>query len=183
MKIVILDGFTLNPGDLSWDDLRLLGPCDIYERTAPADVLARAASAEILLTNKTELTRHHLENLTRLKYIGVLATGTNVVDVAAARQRDIPVTNVPAYGTKSVAQTTIALLLELTHHVGHHAQTVRESRWSRSVDWCYWDRPLIELDGLILGIVGFGRIGQAVAELARAFGMKLLVHTSRAEAA
>src|SRR5439155_10720719 len=110
--------------------------------------------------------------------IGVLATGTNVVDVAAARQRNIPVTNVPAYGTKSVAQTTLALLLELTQHAGHHAQTVRESRWSHSVDWCYWDRPLIELDGLILGIVGFGRIGQAVAELARAFGMKLMVHTA-----
>jgi len=177
MNIVVLDGFTLNPGDLSWADLQTLGPCEIYERTPPSEVLGRAAQAEILLTNKTEITRYHLEQLPRLKYIGVLATGTNVVDLPAARQRKVPVTNVPAYGTRSVAQTTMALLLELTQHVGHHAQTVRESRWSRSPDWCYWDRPLIELDGLFLGIVGFGRIGHAVAELANALGMKLLVHT------
>src|SRR5882724_2041600 len=179
MNIVVLDGFTLNPGDLNWDDLRSLGPCEVHERTAPAEVLPRAARAEILLTNKTELSRHHLEQLPHLKYIGVTATGTNVVDLAAARQSKIPVTNVPAYGTKSVAQTTLALLLELTQHVGHHAQSVRESRWARSRDWCYWERPLIELDGLILGIIGFGRIGQAVGALAQAFGMKLLVHTSR----
>src|SRR5262245_16013639 len=146
MNIVVLDGFTLNPGDLSWDDLRTLGPCEIYDRTAPADLLTRAAPAEILLTNKAPLSRSHLEQLPLLKYIGVTATGTNVVDLAAARQRNVLVTNVPAYGTSSVAQTTIALLLELTHHVGHHAQTVRESRWARSVDWCYWDRSLIELD-------------------------------------
>src|SRR5215467_3367213 len=177
MNIVVLDGFTLNPGDLSWADLQALGPCEIYERTPPSEVLGRAAQAEILLTNKTEITRYHLQQLPHLKYIGVLATGTNVVDLPAARQRKVPVTNVPAYGTRSVAQTTMALLLELTQHVGHHAQTVRESRWSRSPDWCYWDRPLIELDGLFLGIVGFGRIGQAVAELANTLGMKLLVHT------
>ncbi len=176
MNIVVLDGFTLNPGDLSWAELQSLGHCEIHDRTPRADVLGRAAAAEILLTNKTELAREDIEKLPHLKYIGVLATGTNVVDLAAARERNIPVANVPAYGTKSVAQTTTALLLELTQHVGHHAQTVRESRWSRSIDWCYWDKPLLELDGLILGIVGYGRIGQAVGALGRAFGMSLLVN-------
>jgi len=177
MNIVVLDGYTLNPGDLTWDALHALGTCEIHDRTAAGDVLARAANAEILLTNKTELTRDHIQRLPRLKYIGVLATGTNIVNVDAARERRIPVTNVPAYGTRSVAQTTMALLLELTHHAGHHAQTVRESRWSRSVDWCYWDMPLIELDGLVLGIVGFGRIGRAVAALGHAFGMRVLANT------
>src|ERR1043165_3175999 len=122
MNIVVLDGFTLNPGDLSWDELKSLGACEIYERTSPPDVPRRAADAEIILTNKTELTREHIENLRKLKYIGVLATGTNIVDLAAARARNIPVTNVPDYGTKSVAQTTIALLLELTQHVGWHSE-------------------------------------------------------------
>src|SRR5437879_5158145 len=161
MNIVVLDGFTLNPGDLSWAELQSLGHCEIYDRTPRAEINGRAASAQILLTNKTELTREHIEKLPGLKYIGVLATGTNIVDLGAARQRSIPVTNVPAYGTKSVAQTTLALLLELAHHVGHHAQTVRDSHWVRSLDWCYWERPLIELDGLTIGIVGFGRIGRA----------------------
>src|SRR5262249_45298863 len=158
--------------DLSWDALAELGSCKIHPRSAPADIVGRAIDAEIILTNKAELTRNYIESLPRLKYIGVTATGTNVVDLAAARERKIVVTNVPAYGTRSVAQLTMALLLELTQHVGHHAQTVRESRWSRSLDWCYWDTPLIELDGLVLGIVGFGRIGQAVASLGIAFGMK-----------
>jgi glycerate dehydrogenase len=164
----------LNPGDLSWDEFRSLGPCDIYDRTAPNEVLGRAAGAEILLVNKTQLTRGHILDLPHLQYIGVLSTGTNVVDLAAARDRGIPVTNVPTYSTKSVAQTTIALLLELTQHVGHHAQTVHEGRWARTPDWCYWDYPLIELDGLTMGIVGFGRIGRAVGELAVAFGMNVL---------
>src|SRR5260370_1901629 len=140
-------------------------------------MIRRGVEAEILLTNKTELTRDHLQALPRLRYIGVTATGTNVVDLAAASERNIPVTNVPAYGTRSVAQTTLALLLELTQHVGHHAQTVRESRWSRSLDWCYWDTPLIELDGLVLGIVGYGRIGRAVGVLGHALGMKVTAHT------
>lgn len=176
MRIVVLDGFTLNPGDLSWDALASLGECDIHERTPPEQVLARARAAQILLTNKTVLTREQLAKLPDLKYIGVLATGTNVVDLAAARERNIPVTNVPAYGTASVAQTTMALLLELTHRVGHHAQTVREGRWTRHGDWCYWDFPLVELSGLTLGIVGLGRIGRAVAELGRTFGMKVMAH-------
>src|SRR5437879_3652849 len=177
MNIVVLDGFTLNPGDLDWDELKSLGACEIYDRTLPADVLRRSAGAEILLTNKTELTREQIQNLPALKYIGVLATGTNIVDLAAARERSIPVTNVPAYGTKSVAQTTLALLLELTQHVGHYAQTVRASHWVGSLDWCYWERPLIELDGLTMGIVGFGRIGRAVAELSSALGMSVLAST------
>jgi glycerate dehydrogenase len=174
VKIVVLDGYTLNPGDLSWAALQRLGECEIHDRSAPVEVVPRAADAHIVLTNKTVLTREQIFALPQLKYIGVLATGYNIVDVAAARERKIPVCNVPAYGTKSVAQMTLALLLELTQHVGHHAQTVREGRWSKSPDFCYWDYPLVELDGLIMGIVGFGRIGRAVAELARAFGMRIV---------
>jgi glycerate dehydrogenase len=176
MKIVVLDGFTLNPGDLTWDPLRTIGSCEIFDRTPPEQIAARAADAEIVLTNKAVLSRETISRLPRLKYIGVLATGTNVVDLQATRERNIPVTNVPAYGTRSVAQATFALLLELTNHVGHHARTVREGRWAQAVDWCYWDFPLHELDGLTMGIVGFGRIGQAVAELTHAFGMKVFVH-------
>lgn len=183
MKIVILDGFTLNPGDLSWDELQALGPCTIHERTPPAEVGRRAADADIVLTNKTVLAAGNIQELRRLKYIGVLATGTNIVDLAAARARGIPVTNVPTYGTKSVAQMTFALLLELAHHVGHHAQTVREGRWTRSADWCYWDFPLVELDGLTLGLVGLGRIGRAVSELANAFGMKVIAYDPMAGSA
>ena len=179
MNIVVLDGFTLNPGDLSWADLQSLGPCAIHDRTPPAELLARAAEADILLTNKTPLAHDTIQRLPRLQYIGVLATGTNVVDLAAAHARNIPVTNVPAYGTKSVAQMTFALLLELAQHPGHHAQTVREGRWSRNADWCYWDFPLVELADLTLGIVGFGRIGRAVAQLAHAFGMEVLAYTPR----
>jgi glycerate dehydrogenase len=175
MNIVLLDGYTLNPGDLSWDELKSLGHCEIHDRTPPEEVVRRATDAEIVLTNKTPITREHIGQLPKLRYIGVLATGTNIVDFAAARERNIPVTNVPAYGTKSVAQMTLALLLALTQHIGHHAQSVREGRWARSPDWCYWETPLIELDGLTMGIVGFGNIGQAVSELAGAFGMKVVV--------
>jgi glycerate dehydrogenase len=182
MNIVVLDGFTLNPGDLSWADLQALGPCTIFDRTPPDEVLDRAAGAEIVLTNKTELNGDTIQRLPRLRYIGVLATGTNIVELKAARKRGIPVTNVPTYGTKSVAQMTFALLLELTQHVGHHAGTVREGRWTRGADWCYWDFPLIELEGLTLGIVGFGRIGRAVAEIGAAFGMKVLASDPRAGA-
>jgi glycerate dehydrogenase len=182
MNIVVLDGFTLNPGDLSWVELQSIGPCTIYDRTSPAELERRAADAGILLTNKTKLSAGQMQNLPRLKYIGVLATGTNVVDLAGARALGITVTNVPTYGTKSVAQMTFALLLELAHHAGHHARTVRDGRWTSSEDWCYRDFPLIELEGLTLGIVGFGRIGRAVGELGAAFGMKVLACTPNAGA-
>lgn len=177
MNIVVLDGFTLNPGDLNWDDLRALGKCDVYDRTGVAEVVTRARHAQIVLTNKTPVTRDAIGQLTELQYIGVLATGFNIVDVEAARARRIPVTNVPAYGTRSVAQTAMALLLELTHRTGHHAQTVRQGKWAASPDFSYWDYPLVELDGLVLGLIGFGRIGQAVGQLAAAFGMKILIHS------
>src|SRR6185295_16070162 len=157
--------------------LKSLGDCEIYDRTSPDEVVKRATDAELVLTNKTVLTREQINRLPKLKYIGVLATGYNIVDVAAARERGVPVTNVPTYGTRSVAQMTFALLLELTQHVGHHSQTVREGRWTRSPDFCYWDYPLIELDGLKMGIVGFGRIGRTVADLAIALGMKVLAHS------
>lgn len=178
MNIAVLDGYTLNPGDLSWDELKALGPCEIFDRTPPDEIAARAAHAEIAITNKAVLHRPQIEAMPRLKYIGVTATGYNIVDVAAAKERGVIVTNVPAYGTRSVAQHTFALLLELTQHAGHHAQTVRDGRWVRSPDWCYWDHPLVELDGLTLGIVGYGRIGQAVARLAEAFGMKVIASAS-----
>lgn len=179
-NLVVLDGFTLNPGDLDWEELRALARCEIFERTPPDDTVARAAAAELVLTNKTVLARETLAQLPRLKYIGVLATGTNVVDLAAARERNIPVTNVPAYGTRSVAQATFALLLELTNCVGHHSDAARAGRWTTNVDWCFWDTPLVELDGLTLGLVGLGRIGRAVAELGQALGMKVQAHTRSA---
>src|SRR3954470_17928564 len=174
MNIVVLDGHTLNPGDLTWDPLQKLGSCEIYERSTADEIVPRSKRAEIVLTNKVVLNRGYMEAVPTLKYIGVTATGYNIVDVTAARERSVVVTNVPTYGTKSVAQMTFALLLELTQHVGHHAQTVRDGRWTRSPDFCYWDYPLIELDGLVMGIVGFGRIGRAVATLAKAFGMRVL---------
>lgn len=170
-SIVVLDGYTLNPGDLSWDPLKALGPFTCYDRTPAAEIISRASPARILLTNKTLLNAQTLAQLPGLAYIGVLATGYNVVDTDAARSRGIPVTNVPEYGTHAVAQHTLALLLELTQHAGHHAATVRDGRWSAISDFCYWDYPLIELDGLRLGIVGSGRIGSAVARIAEAFGM------------
>lgn len=183
MHIVVLDGHTLNPGDLSWDELCALAPCDIHERTAQEQLHARAKYADILITNKAPLRRQHFAELPKLKYIGVTATGYNIVDSAAARERGIVVTNVPTYGTRSVAQMTFALLLELTQHAGLHSWRVREGAWSASVDWCFWERPLIELDGLTLGLVGFGRIGRAVAELAIAFGMNIQVTTRTPPAA
>jgi glycerate dehydrogenase len=176
MKIVVLDGFTLNPGDLSWDGLKALGACEIHDRTPPAQVVPRAKDAQAVLTNKTVVDHENLARLPALKYIGVLATGYNIVDVKAAREKGIPVTNVPTYGTPSVAQMAFAHLLEFTQHVGHHTQTVRDGRWAKSVDFCYWDFPLVELQGLTMGIVGFGRIGRETGAVARAFGMKLLAH-------
>lgn len=180
MKIVVLDSYTLNPGDLDWTPLQAMGECQLYDRTAPADIVARARDADIILTNKTPLTAATLAQLPKVRYIGVLATGYNVVDTTAAAERGILVANVPDYGTRSVAQHVFALLLELTQQVGHHAQTVRDGRWTASADFCYWDKPLVELAGLTLGVVGYGRIGRAVADLGRAFGMEILVY-SRSE--
>jgi glycerate dehydrogenase len=178
MNICVLDGFTLNPGDLTWDELQKLGHSEIHDRTALRRLVSRAADSEIVLTNKIPLNRETILALPKLKYIGVLATGTNVVDLTAARERGIPVTNVPAYSTRSVAQATIALLLELTNRVGHHSQRVRDGAWTRATDWCFWESPLVELDGLTLGIVGFGRIGAAVADIAHALGMNVIAHNT-----
>jgi glycerate dehydrogenase len=177
VKITVLDGYTLNPGDLSWDDLKSLGDIQIYDRTPASQIVERALDAQIVLTNKAELKRESIGRLPALKYIGILATGTNVADLAAARAGGIIVTNVPAYGTSSVAQATIALLLELANRAGHHSHSVRDGNWSRNPDWCYWERPLVELAGLTMGIVGFGRIGRAVAQIAAAFGMKVIAST------
>jgi glycerate dehydrogenase len=174
MRITILDGHTTNPGDLSWEPLERLGSLAVYDRTAAADIVARAAAAEVVLTNKTPLRRETIAALPRLKCIGVLATGYNIVDVAAARERGIPVCNVPEYGTPNVAQATFALLLELTNRVGHHAELVRAGRWSSCPDFCFWEGELVELSGLTLGIVGYGRIGRAVATVGRAFGMRIV---------
>jgi len=181
MKIVVLDGYTLNPGDLSWAELESLGRCEVYDRTPVAQIPQRAADAQIILTNKAVLSKETIAELPALQYIGVLATGYNVVDIEAARQRGIPVTNVPGYGAASVAQMVFALLLEITVQVGHHARLVRDGNWSRCPDFAFWERPLIELDGLTLGIVGFGAIGRRVATLGRAFGMRILVHTRSPE--
>jgi len=178
MKIVVIDGYTLNPGDLDWQALEALGEATVHERTPKELLLERASGAEILLTNKVVLGAEAIAQLPQLRYIGVTATGFNVVDIAAARRRGIAVTNVPAYSTSSVAQMVFALLLELTQHVGHHAARVREGGWTASPDFCFWEQPLVELDGLAMGLVGFGAIGRRVALLARAFGMTVLVHTA-----
>ena len=176
-KIVVLDGHTLNPGDLSWDALGELGDLTVHDRTPPEQVTARAMGAEIVFTNKSLVPAEAIESLPQLRYIGVLATGYNVVDIAAAGARNIPVTNTPAYGTASVAQMTFALILELTQQPALHDDSVHAGDWSECLDFCYWKKPLVELDGLTLGLVGYGEIGQAVARLGRAFGMKILVHT------
>jgi glycerate dehydrogenase len=179
-RIVVLDGFALNPGDLSWDRLHALGDCTVYDRSTPAETRERARDAELALTNKTPLDRATIAALPQLAYIGVLATGYNVVDVAAASERGIVVANVPIYGTSSVAQMAFAHLLHLTQNVAGHAAAVREGRWTASVDWCFWDTPQLELDGLTMGIVGLGRIGTATARLAQAFGMQVIAYTRSA---
>lgn len=181
MRVVVLDGYALNPGDLDWLPLQQLGECTIYDRTSPGEVVARAKEAEIVLTNKTVLDRGVIAQLPKLRYIGVLATGVNVVDLVAARERKIAVTNVPGYSTPAVAQMVFALLLELTSQAGRHGQLVREGRWSASADFCFWERPLIELAGQTLGLVGFGQIGRQVARIARVFDMRVLVHTAHPE--
>ena len=176
-KIVILDGHTLNPGDLNWNAIGEMGELTVYDRTAPEQLAEHAAEAEIVFTNKTILNSEAINALPDLKYIGVLATGYNVVDITAAHARDIPVTNIPGYGTESVAQMTFALILELTQQTALHDASVHAGDWTACPDFCYWEKPLVELDGLTLGLVGYGAIGQAVARLGRAFGMKILVHT------
>jgi glycerate dehydrogenase len=176
MNIVVLDGYTLNPGDLSWEGLEALGSCTVHDRTPAPDIVSRAASAHIVLTNKTPLTRDTLALLPPLRYIGVLATGYNIVDVAAARERGIPVTNVPSYGTMSVAQVVFAHLLNLTHGIAHHTGAVRQGRWSSSTDFSFWDTPLMELSGKTMGIIGAGQIGRAVARIARSFGMDVIAY-------
>ncbi len=175
MHIVVLDGYTLNPGDLSWDAFATLGELTVHERTPAAEIVARAAGAEILLTNKTPLSAATIGQLPVLRYIGVLATGYNVVDTEAAAARGIPVTNVPEYGTASVVQLVFAHLLNLCNHVAEHGQSVRAGAWSRSPDFCFWEHPLVELSGRTMGIVGAGRIGKSVARVAEAFGMRVLV--------
>ncbi len=174
MKIVVLDGYTENPGDLSWEGLEKLGELTVYDQTAPDQILERIGGAEAIYTNKTVLTKEILEKAPGLKFIGVLATGFNVVDIAAARKLNISVCNIPTYGTTAVAQFVFALLLEICHHVGHHNEAVQKGRWTDSPHFCFWDYPLIELHGKTMGIIGYGRIGRATAEIAKALGMNVL---------
>src|SRR5574344_130541 len=180
MKIVVLDGYGVNPGDLSWEALEALGDVEVYPRTAPEDVIDRCFNAEIILTNKVVINKQILVSLPRLKYIGVLATGYNVVDVDTASDLDIIVTNIPAYSTDSVVQMTFAHILTMTNRVEHYTQQNRNGRWSHNPDFVYWDTPLIELAGKTMGIVGLGNIGMKVAQLARCFGMEVYAFTSKA---
>lgn len=179
MKIIVLDGYGMNPGDLSWDELKKLGEVTIYDRTSPSEVIERSADAEILLTNKTIIDRQIINQLPSLRYIGVLATGYNVIDTEAAREKGIVVTNIPSYSTDSVAQMVFSLLLTITNSVEHYTADNRAGRWSSNVDFCYWDTPLMELAGKTLGIVGFGNIGSRVSGIALAFGMKVIALTSK----
>lgn len=174
MKIVVLDGYTLNPGDLTWDGLKKLGDVTLYDRTPAGKVLERAQGAAVLLSNKTPLGGDVISKLPELRYIGVLATGYNVIDIEAAKKSGITVTNAPGYGTDSVVQMTFALLLELVLRVQRHSDTVREGKWARSADFCYWDYPLVELAGKTIGIIGFGNIGRKVGDVATAFGMNVI---------
>ena len=183
MKIVVLDGYALNPGDLSWTGMEALGELTVYERTSPSEVLERSAGAEVLITNKTVITAEHMAALPQLKYIGVLATGYNVVDIDEARNCGIVVTNIPAYSTASVAQMVFAHVLNITQRVGYYATENANGRWTNSVDFCYWDTDLVELDGKKMGIVGLGNIGRATARIAQAFGMEVLVVTSKEQSA
>ena len=181
MNIIILDGYALNPGDLSYDSLEQFGTLKVYDRTTPEQVIERAKDADALLINKVVLGEKEFAQLPQLRYVGVQATGYNVVDVEAARRHGITVTNIPAYSTHSVAQMVMAHLLNITQSVGHYARENRAGRWAESSDFCYWDNPLIELAGKQMGIIGFGRTGSAVARLAEAFGMKVAVYTSKSQ--
>lgn len=174
MNIVFLDAFTANPGDLSWSAFESLGTCTVHDRTPAAETIERARDAEIVITNKAVLSRAVIEALPKLRYIGVIATGYNVVDIAAARERGVVVTNVPGYGSPAVAQAVFSLLLELTNHTGKQSDDVRNGRWAAGPDFCFWDKPIIELQGLTLGLVGLGDIGSSVARIAQAFGMNVI---------
>ena len=179
MKIVVLDGYTENPGDLSWDQLSCMGELKVYDRTSyvEAPIIAeRIGDAEVIVTNKTPISKETMDKCPNLKMIAVLATGYNVVDYVYAKEKGIPVTNVPTYGTASVSQFSIALLLEICHHIGHHDASVHAGNWANCVDWCYWDYPLIELEGKTIGIIGFGRIGQAEGRIAKALGMNVVAY-------
>lgn len=177
MKIVVLDGYTENPGDLSWEGFEAMGDLTVYDRTTDhSQIAARIGDAEIILTNKTPVSREVIDACPRLKYIGLLATGYNVVDVKAAKEAGIIVTNIPTYGTDAVSQYAIALLLELCHHIGEHSDCVKRGDWTKNQDWCFWNHPLIELAGKTIGIIGFGRIGQGTARIAQALGMKVLAY-------
>ena len=178
MKIVILDGYTENPGDLSWEELGKLGELTVYDRTPAEEIVNRIGDAEIVITNKTPISRETMDACPGIRYIAVLATGYNVVDVNAAKEKGIPVSNVPTYGTAAVGQFAIAMLLEICHHVAHHSDTVFAGKWNQCADWCYWDYPLIELDGKTMGIIGFGRIGQTTGKIAKAMGMNILAYDS-----
>lgn len=181
MQIVILDGYTENPGDLSWDGFLNQGKLQVYDRTPlddEAEISRRIADADIVYTNKTPLSADVINSASKLKYIGVLATGYNVVDTVAARAKNIPVCNIPSYGTAAVGQFAIALLLEICHHIGHHDKAVHDGRWEKSEDFCFWDYPLIELEGKTMGIIGYGRIGQSTGKIAQALGMKVLAYDS-----
>ena len=181
MKIVVVDGHTLNPGDLDWSALEALGDCEVHARSTPEQVVERSQGAAIILTNKALLPRESIARLESLRYIGVTATGYNIVDVEAAAQRGIPVTNVPDYGSASVAQMTFAHILNLTQRVAHHGAAVNDQRWQECPDFCFWDHPLVELHGRTLGIIGYGNIGRQVGRIARSFGMELLVHSPSLE--
>jgi glycerate dehydrogenase len=176
MTIIVLDGYTLNPGDLSWDGLKKLGVLKVYDRTPADKIIERIGDAEIVYTNKTPLTKETFDKVPAVKFVGVLATGYNIVDTEAAKSKGIAVCNIPTYGTAAVAQFTFALLLEICHHVWAHSEEVKKGAWTSSPDFCFWNYPLIELADKTLGIIGFGRIGQAVAKIALAFGMKVLAY-------
>ena len=181
MRIVVLDGYTENPGDLSWDKLKEFGDLTVYDRTPVDDeeeIIRRIGDAEVVFTNKTPVSRKVINACPNMRMISMLATGYNVVDYTYAKEKGIPVTNVPTYGTASVGQFAIALLLEICHHIGHHDRTVHEGKWENCEDWCYWDYPLIELDGKTMGVIGFGRIGQTTGRLAKALGMRVLAYDS-----
>lgn len=178
MKIVVLDGYTLNPGDISWEGLEALGDVTVYDRTKAEDIVARIGDAEAVYTNKTPITKETLDACPNIKFIGVLATGYNIVDVDAAKEKGIPVSNIPTYGTAAVSQFAIALLLELCHHIGEHSDAVKAGEWTNNADWCFWKHPLVELAGKTMGIIGFGRIGQDTGKIAQALGMKVLAFDS-----